>query len=202
MEDSIDLEELDIAPPPGHFGSGRQPAQITAEFVRDLTVADLHQPAVRVQKPVPLAKIRDSHHALARCLAACGSEQEASLITGYSLARISILKADPQFADLLEFYRSEAGDVVASLRERMTMLGLDIIQELQGRFEENPDSFSIGQLRELLKDLADRTGHAPQKSAPAGGQVGVHVKIELSEAMARARARVQSLAPQRTIDHE
>jgi hypothetical protein len=141
---------------------GRPSVEAEAEFVRELTPSDLtllDQP--RGVSSRPIAKLRDSHHALARALAAGMKPGEASLITGYSLSRISVLQADPTFRELLEFYRSSTDDIYANLHDRMATLSMDAIAELRDRLDENPEEFTPGALLEMVKTLADRTGHAP-----------------------------------------
>src|SRR5262245_34162476 len=99
---------------------GRPQADLEATFVRELTQSDLtllDQPRGVFSRPI--SKLRDSHHALARALAAGMKPGEASLITGYSLSRISVLQADPTFRELLEFYRSSTDEIYASLHDRM-----------------------------------------------------------------------------------
>jgi hypothetical protein len=179
--------------------SGRQSVPLTAEFVREIEVADLQMPATKIQTAPPIKKIRDSHHALARVLVTAGSEAEASAITGYSPSRISILKADPQFKELLEFYRQEGATAVADLRNRMAGMALDALQELQERLEEKPDDFGNVLLKDIVKEMADRTGHAPQRGPSAVTQVN----IGLTDRIARARERVNQLtSPERVIEHE
>jgi hypothetical protein len=53
-------------------------------------------------------------------------------------------------------------------------------------------------MKDIVKDLADRTGHAPN----SGSKPGVNVNINLSDNMANARARVEAFKAQRTIEHE
>lgn len=182
--DSMDLE-LDLGLIQSASRKGRPAATLSVDFQRELSPTDLMIPSAVVQKAPPLVKIRDSHHALARVLASGTKEGEASLITGYSLSRVSILKADPQFQELLEFYRGQAVDVVADLRKRMADMGLDALAELRDRMEEAPEQFSPGLLKEIVKDMADRTGHAPQRGPTSVTQVN----IGLSDRMARARER-------------
>lgn len=180
-------------------GPGRQPKALSAERVRDLVPADLAMPASQVQKPRPISKIRDSHHALARVLATGSGEGEASLVTGYSPSRISILKADPQFQELLEFYRGQAIDVVADFRARMADMGMDALAELRDRLEESPDDFSPGLLKEIVRDMADRTGHAPQRGPTSVTQIN----IGLADRMAKARERVAALpVGAKVVEHE
>ena len=194
MSDQFD--PLDFLP---DVGPGRKAIPLTAEYSRDLTPADFSAPAVVTQTSAPLVKIRDAHHALARVLATGIGEGEASLITGYSPSRISILKNDPQFQELLSFYRSTGTSQVADMRERMTNLGLTAISELQERLEENPTDFSPALLKDIAKDMADRVGHAP-KAASGGGNVNVN--INLNDRMAEARNRVEAARKAKVIDHE
>ena len=122
---------------------GRPSVEADAEFVRELTPSDLtllDQP--RGVQSRPISKLRDSHHALARALAAGMKPGEASLITGYSLSRISVLQADPTFRELLEFYRSATDDIYANLHDRMATLSMDAIAELRDRLDENPEEFT------------------------------------------------------------
>lgn len=192
----MDLElDLGLSPSPR---AGRQAAQVTVEYERELTPVDLAQPTVRPQKAPSIKSLRDGHHALARVLATGSSDAEASLVTGYSGSRISILKADPQFQELLEFYRSQSTEVVADLRARMASMGLDALAELRERLEENPDDFSSALLKDIVKEMADRTGHAPQRGPTSVTQVNV----QLGERMARARERVEqaTIPAPRTIE--
>lgn len=180
-------------------GPGRRKKSLTLGASRDLTKADLSMPAPAPLAAQPLKAIRDSHHALARCLATGMSEGDASITTGYSPGRISVLKADPQFQDLLEFYRGSATDAVADFRARMADMGMDALAELRDRMESAPEDFSPGLLKEIVRDMADRTGHAPQRGPTSVTQVN----IGLTERMARARERVNGVAlGPAVIDHE
>lgn len=172
-------------------GPGRKKAALKAAYSRDLTKADLAMPTPAPLEAKPLKAIRDSHHALARCLATGMSEGDASLTTGYSPGRISVLKADPQFQDLLTFYRQEGQKAVADFRARMADMGMDALAELRDRMEDDPESFSPGLLKEIVRDMADRTGHAPQRGPASVTQINV----SLTDRMAKARERVNSLVP-------
>lgn len=169
-------------------GAGRKTRTLTIGEPRALTPADLAMPNIAPAPPKPLKAIRDSHHALARCLATGMSEGDASLTTGYSPGRISVLKADPQFQELLAFYRTQSTEIVADFRARMADLGMDALAELRDRLEEDPDKFSEGLLKEIVRDMADRTGHAPQRGPTAVTQINVN----LTDRMAKARERVNA----------
>jgi len=195
----VDLA-LDLGLVPNTPRAGRQADPTTVVFERELTEADLAMPAVRPQRASSIKSLRDGHHALARVLATGSSEAEASLVTGYSGSRISILKADPQFQELLDYYRSQSIEVVADMRARMASLGLDALAELRDRLEEAPDDFSAALLKDIVKEMADRTGHAPQR----GPASVMQVNVQLGDRMARARERVEAaqLTAPKTIDAE
>lgn len=184
-EDPINELNLDIL---GGIpvGPGRKSMELHAEFSRELTPADLAIKAASVVKPTPIKRLRDSHHAAARFIALGYPNQEIALITGYSESRLSILKSDPTFQELVEFYRNNGTAKTAELRDRMLTIGLDALTVIQERLDEKPDDFKNGELRELVRDMADRTGHGPSSSS-----VNVSVSAELSDVMARARARVE-----------
>lgn len=196
-EREIDLDELDLGLDLGRVGPGRQAKDLQPRFLRELEPADLLVPATEITKAPPVKELRDRHHALARVLATGTKEGEASLVTGYSLSRISILKADPQFRELVEFYRESATEVVADFRQRMAMVGITATEVLSERLEDNPDEIGTGLLTDIVKTMADRTGHAPAKGPSA--QVSIHV--ELQDRMQRARERLAAFQP-KVIDHE
>lgn len=195
----MDDINLDLAELP-RVGPGRQPANITAEFVRELEPADLQMPATQVQTAPAIKEIKDRHHALARVLASGESEAVACAITGYSASRISILKADPQFQELLQFYRDHAIEETEAFRKRMVMVGMTALNELADRLDDEPEKFTPGTLKDIVKDFADRTG-----TVPVAQKGGVNVNITLRDAMAEARQRVEAFRASqepKVIDHE
>jgi len=161
--------------------------------VRDLTEADLSLLGQeRGIKPTLIAKLRDRHHALARVLAAGMPDGTASAITGYSPSRISILKQDPSFRALMAHYAENEDAQLADFIERTTTLTLSAINELQDRLEEEPESFTHGQLQDLAKTFADRIGHAPVQRS-----VNVNANVDLGSRLAQARRRLDNVpAPQ------
>jgi hypothetical protein len=168
------LDELDFVGPPRLLGNlGR--AAISATPGRDLTQADLQalEGPRGANLPRSIQRLRSSHHALARCLASGMKASQASLITGYTQNRISLLQDDPAFQALLADYRAEARDIFADLNERMNNLSLDAIEELHERLVDAPEAFSIGMLLDVVKAFADRTGHGP----------GQEVKLTVSPSM-------------------
>lgn len=167
--------------------------------VRDLTVDDLMSAKGRkVNSVTPsIAKIRDSHHALARLLAEGRKDVEISLLTGYSPSRISILKNDPAFSELVSYYKQNVSDTFVTVHERFASLSRDAAEELQSRLDETPETFDNEELMELAKLTADRTGFGPKST-------NVNINVDLAGRLEAARKRIggsdSSSAP--LIEHQ
>lgn len=180
-ESTVDLE-LDI-----FRTTGRAAKPLTGTMVRELDRVDIA--ALGEEKgstPNPLKRITDRHHALARNLASGMKEAEAAHICGLSLSRVSILKNDAAFKELLNFYREGVDVAYAGLHEKLSGLASTALDELQDRMEDEPEKVSIGQLIELAKMGADRTGHGPQSSS-----TNLNVNVDLANRLEAARKRVR-----------
>ena len=150
---------------------GRKRAKVEMQVLRELTVADLGvllDPPKAGVETRPLARLRHTHHFLARLLAEGKRPGECSLITGYAPSRISILQNDPAFQELLEYYKTQTQEVYLDVHQRLATLGISTIEELQERLEANPDGFTAGQLMALAELVLDRSV-APPKGAKVGG---------------------------------
>lgn len=166
---------------PARMDLNLETAAPAPEFVRNLTLEDLKldaPPALPAAQR--LAKIRDVHHALARCIASGMTNNEAAAVTGYSHVRISILNSDPAFKELVSSYRKDINDKWADLGAKMTSFQSDLIDELRERFETEPEKFSNNFIHETIKTFADRTGFGPKTTQ-------VNVNIDLAERLKRAR---------------
>ncbi len=138
-----------------------------------------------------LKRLSDRHHALAKNLAGGMPPGDAAIVSGYVLSRVSILQTDPAFRELVEFYRREVTAQYRDLHQRLSGLALDAAEELSARLEEEPEKVSIGQLLEITKMGADRTGHGPASST-----TNLNVNVDLAGRLQRARERVNA----RTIE--
>ena len=87
---------------------------------------------------------------------------------------------------------------MTDFRERMAITGMTALQVLQERLEDDPEEITAGTLREIVKDMADRTGHAP----PKGPTNVTNVNVELGDRMAKARERVAQARAPKIIEHE
>lgn len=182
------VDALDIEP----RTCGRAPRVVEVDFVRELGEADLALLASgRGVKPPTLEKLRDRHHALARCLALSMKDAEASAVTGYSLSRISILKGDPTFKQLMEHYRDVKNSGMADFVDRATQVSITALDILADRLEEDPNSVTVSQALEIVKTTADRSGHAP-----VNRQVNLSAHVDLGSRLANARARLERMTQQ------
>ena len=165
---------------------GRKPAPLSAEVVRPLGEADLELLATDRQiEAVPLAKIGERHHALARALASGFSEGEAAAMVGYDRSRVSILKGSPAFRELLDLYRDTADTEFAEMHAMLAGLSKDAALELRDRLENSPGDLSVGQLLQTLQLAADRTGFGPTSKQETTVRFDLGARLEA----ARQRAR-------------
>ena len=167
---------------------GRAAKPIQAVVVRELEGGDLalleHEKGV---KPSAIKRLSDRHHALARTLSSGVGPSEAGIICGYSPSRVSILQDDPTFKELLAFYRTNVDAQYLGLHEQLSGIAKDALSLLAERLEDTPEDLSVGQLIELSKMGADRTGHGPASST-----TNLNVNIDLADRLQRARERVQT----------
>src|SRR5215472_18949794 len=94
-------------------GRGRKPSTVTGVITRELTPEDvikLNDAPVGVASS-PLKKLKHSHHNLARLIADGVREEQISSVTGYSLPYISLLKGDPAFSQLVQYYAEQKAQV-------------------------------------------------------------------------------------------
>lgn len=138
-------------------------------------------------KPPPLKRLSERHHALARCLASGMEPGDAAITCGYVASRVSILQADPAFQELLAFYRQDVNTKYLDMHGVLAGLSIDAATELRERLEADMQAdektLSTGQLIELTKLGADRTGFGPQSSQ-------VNVNVDLAGRLQAARERV------------
>ncbi len=176
---------------------GRRPETPSCEFARELTRADLEvlANAPRNVEMPELKKITERHHALARALASGMRVGEAASLVGYEIARVSVLQDNPAFQELLSLYRDQKDLEFAEFAGRIAGLGKDAVLELQDRLEQAPEKFSNGMLLDMVKTLADRSGHGPTTKS----EVTVNVTLGDRLAAARARARLAAEGPIRDI---
>lgn len=175
-KDMISLDDLQSLA----IGSarGKRAMPLSMEFERELGPSDLPlilEPPPQGAFTPPLARIRNSHHMLARLLAEGKSGQEASLVTGYAPSRISILQNDPAFSELVTYYKGQVEAKYLDVHERLASLGLSSLDELQARLEEDPNSFKNRELMELAEFALDRSVTKDARKAGANAGAGAPI---------------------------
>lgn len=187
----VDLN-LDIRSTPNHKGA------VIVTFLRELTEGDkafLSRQPVAARNGTQLRKLRDSHHKIAKLLADGLDPAEVSMISGYSMNRIYVLGNDPTFKELVSFYRENKDKEYTDFHQRMASFATDAVQELHARLDEEPDKMTNEFLADIVKTLADRTGHAPVSKS-----INVDVKANLADRLSRARQRVASYTEGQTVE--
>lgn len=170
---------------------GRAAKPAVVSYVRELGESDIALLAgERGTAPRPIERIRDRHHALARVLAQGMTDTEASLVTGYDPSRISILKSDPGFRQLLADYHKIENAAAAAFEDRAAVLRNSAMNRLQDLVEDDEEPLGASTLLEIAKFGADRTGHAPVQKVQQ-----TNVNIGLGARMQAARARLAPPPP-------
>jgi hypothetical protein len=165
-------------------GRARKPVEATV--VRELDATDLVLlDEEKGSRAPPIKRLSERHHALARMLAGGMGSGEAAIVCGYAPSRVSILLDDPAFRELLSFYREDVTAQYRDLHQRLSGLALDAAEEIASRLEDEPEKIAIGQLLEITKMGADRTGHGPQTSS-----MNMNVNVDLAGRLEAARKRV------------
>lgn len=175
-----------IAPP----GKGRRPAPIVYGPPRPLSETDIASMWDRQAdgaKGIPRIKtLRYNHHMLAKAVASGKSLLECSQLTGLTGSRISDLKNDPAFQELVSFYSEELHEVYVNVHERMAAFGTSVLEELTERFEAEPEKFTKRELMDLFTTMADRSiptakgGPSPQAGVTLGGSAGGGLALQIN----------------------
>lgn len=135
-----------------------------------------------------IKSIRDHHHRLAILVAQGKRTGEIAAETGMSLSRISILKGDPTFQQLVEGYRAQCTKIeldayamVVAKRSHVEMLALQIMED---RLENLDEMVDMRTVLDIYADMADRNGHSKVLKSQR-----LNVNMDLADGLAEARQR-------------
>lgn len=179
----------------------RNPRSPRITSVRALAPADLallRQPSARSR----LEKLRDSHHIIARCLAAGMSVADTADKVGYNYNRVSMLRSDPAMVELIAKYRDL--DTASWLESRdefhavATSNMLKAERMIADKIDDAIDANEPLPMRDLLSltaDRADRFGYGKHST-----QTNVNVDFASKLEAARRRIDAARLIPQEPID--
>lgn len=165
---------------------------LTGRVARELTAEDIANCAqavgVGISQSPPIKTLRDRHHKAAQLMAqGTLTLAQISQVTGYSQSRLSVLQADPSFAELLSMYRNQREEIFTDTVTKMKALTDDAVEVLQERLEHDPDAFKTEHLLTIVTKVADRAGFSPvQKSMSVSTTISPD---QLSAMKERARQR-------------
>lgn len=191
------INELKLDLTPREVRQYTPPRGSVITFHRKLTEVDLiaHEESIRearraapAKPPLAVSQIRDSHHALARCLAMGMKLGEAGAEVGMGAEKVRTLVNDPTFQGLVDYYRDEVDAKFATMQSRMARLSNDALEELAYRLENDPEKIPTPLLLELVKVMADRTGNGPQAKVTS-----VNVNVDFAGQLEAARNRVNRM---------
>ena len=156
--------------------------------MRELVEADL-KGLVRGKAPA-VRRFRDSHHRVARLFAMGLRSGEVAEATGYSNVRISTLRGDPAFEELVVQYRedvdadwrNEVVDYYANINKARDITARMILDQLV-EADDAAEPIPLRTLAGIHGDLADRTGYGKRST-----QVNVNVDFaaQLDKAIKRS----------------
>lgn len=180
MPDPVNLESLDILASP----LVKNPI-LHAEVSRELSPEDLViLETTPLKSTTPLLKrVRASHHAAARLIATGMKDVEVGAVVGYSQTRLSILKNDPAFMDLIEFYTEREDARFGVVRDRLELLGFDVVEVLHERVLDDPEEMTTKSLVDVMTAVLDRSGHSPIQRTKAETGLSDEELLKIKEAV-------------------
>jgi len=174
-------------------------APIEIHDLRTLTRADL---AVLAQ-PRPansIQNLRDSHHAVARAVAAGMSDAEVAQATGYSIGRVNMLRRDPAFQDLIAHKRAmidaefaSAGDAVIDYLKGNALKAAKMLSDKLDHADEQGEFLPTRDLLGIAELGFDRVGYGKQTK-------NLNVNVDFAANLERARRRTTEARTARVIE--
>lgn len=183
--------------------TGRPRKKVSCEPLRPLTPADLA--LLNTERRYPgapaLKRLRDSHHRLARVLAAGKSHIEAAAWTGYSQTRIYQLCQDPTFKDLIEVYRKQGLEdygTYADMALENLVRGERLISDSLEAAGDRAEPLELTELRPVLDIVSERQDRFGYPKAAVNHNVNHDLAGRLEAA--RKRSGLALPAPKEPVD--
>lgn len=155
------LREGDAPPAPMPHG------EVQILSVRELDETEARVIAERTLNPrmrVPVAQpegVKVRHHAIARLLAMGRTKSQVCEIMGMGASTLSTLERSPAFQALLLEYMNMMDREGVESYTRLKIVGNLGMDELTRRLAEMPQQIKTGEVLEIVKLSADRTGLGP-----------------------------------------
>jgi hypothetical protein len=165
----------------------RNPRSPYIRGVRSMVPADiesLRQPSSRTR----LQNIRDSHHIIARLIVSGLTLKEVAAETGYSVARISVIRHSPAMEELIARYRGDdhsewrkSRDATYEYMHRVRVKAARMIEEIL-EDEENPPKPDF--VLKAFDSMSDRTNYHRKSTKE---NINVNFAAQLEAAFVRSR---------------
>jgi hypothetical protein len=170
-------------------------AKVKITSVRELVREDLEvlrRPRHSISTP---QKLRDSHHRVARLVAAGLRTHEVAERTGYSLARLDQLRKTPAFQELVSSYRNKHDEAYAkSLDDYYDYIKTNALKaerRIGDRLDDEEEDIPIRELVAISRDAADRIGYGKKQM---NVNLNVDFAMQLEKAIKRSGKAIEGTA--------
>lgn len=206
MENTIDISDLfegtGIDVDNIIFGSEKKlqaerDTELTGTVVRELSREDIEKTntlALGVSQAPPIKNLRDRHHRAAFLIAQGEmSMTEIGMATGYSQSRLSVLKSDPTFDELVAHYRTVREAEFVGVVQKMVAVTDDAVELLAERIEREPDKVTTNNLIEIIKGVGQQAGFTPVQKQVSLNLNGSDIEKMKARRAENQRGRVQRI---------
>jgi hypothetical protein len=172
--------------------------------IRELTREDLTLLA-EVRPKTQLQSLRDNHHRVARAVASGVDNATSARLCGITIARVSQLRQDPAFNDLVAHYRAmltadwtEAQDTVTEFLGSVRTKSLAMLEDKLCAAADNNEFLPTRELVAMAELGLDRTGYGKVNK-------NINVNVDFAAQLEAARnrsSRARDITPVvRTVGH-
>lgn len=153
-----------------------------------------------------VAQYRESHHAVARMIAAGMSDSMIRRRTGYTHRRLTLMKQDPAFCQLIEDYKEEVFDKINHDTDTFAELSIGNmiaaerhITDRIAEYDERGELLPLNDSLKIVSDRADRFGYSKRVTQT---NINVDIAVALDRAIDRSKAvkqiehRAEEASPQ------
>jgi len=153
--------------------------------------ATLPAPTSETKQP-PLRRITERHKQLARILALGTPNNVAAALTGMTAPRVSVLRSDPSFKELIAYYSGQADEQFVShqeqIYEKLSLVSKMAADKLLDFLEEDGtdgEPLTMEQVQSVLTSGVDRLGFSPKAQTPKSNNVNVDIAVRMERAQER-----------------
>ncbi len=145
--------------------------------------------------PTDLKAIRHTHHRLAQLLAGGMKDFQAARLCNYSPGRVTDLRNDPAFAELMAYYKDYVDEEFKDFVSTASALSMDVLGRVQEMLDLTPEKFTPTIAIEALRVIAPLGGHAPVSKS-----INLNVNADLADRLSAARRRVHDRGSSDALD--